>query len=108
MCIIRESYILFCRKTNLKLWAEIEQACDPDPTNKNIDGFEDDDSPFVISNDCSQHGTANVKAPIVKKLDIHAPTFSIAKQFSDSVYTNNVLAAMYDSFDSRLQWKKGS
>ena len=108
VCIIHESYVLFRHQTNFKLWAEIEQECDPDPTNKNIDGFEDDDSPFVISHACSQHGTTNIKAPIVKKLDIHAPTFSIAKQFSDSGYTNNTLAAVYDFFDSRLQWKKAS
>ena len=101
---------MFCFATrptsNFKLWAEIEQEYDPDPTNKNIDGFEDDDSPFVISHACSQHGTTNIKAPIVKKLDIHAPTFSIAKQFSDSGYTNNVLTAMFDFFDCGLQWKK--
>ena len=97
---------MFCfatRPTSNSVWAEIEQECDPDPTNKIIDGFEDDDSPFVISHACSQHGTTNVKGTIVKKLDIHAPTFSIAKQFSNSGYTNNVLTAMYDFFDSRLQ-----
>ena len=92
----------------MKLWAEIEQACDPDPENKNIDGFEDDDSPFVISHACSQHAAANVKGPIASKLGIHAPCFSIGKQFADAGYTNSIMTAIYDFFDSRLQWKKGS
>ena len=91
----------------MKLWAEIEQACDPDPENKNIDGFEDDDSPFVISHACSQ-SVANAKGPIASKLDIHAPCFSIGKQFADAGYTNSIMTAMYDFFDSRLQWKKAS
>ena len=81
----------------MKLWAEIEQACDPDP-----------DSPFVISHACSQHAAANVKGPIASKLDIHAPCFSIGKQFADAGYTNSIMTAMYDFSDSRLQWKKGS
>ena len=106
MCLIHKSYVVYCRETNLKLWAEIEQACDPDPTNEKINGFEEEDSPFVISHACSQHGITNIKSPIVKKLNIHAPTFSIGKHFSDSAYTNNVLTAMHDFFDSRLQWKK--